>query len=177
MNKMNKILSTLFLITFFFTSCGSDKEEDRRIKYSFNGICRHSVDIKGYADQKILSQESVVLLDDLLKGYDYVSPIIGGELMMTELTSIKIKNLQSGIILNDFILTINDKEYKFGKITSETTNLYTNNTINYFKGAFSNMVNQRKLRVQMSYTPTKDIGDDALVKLEIVFNGRFTYKK
>jgi hypothetical protein len=176
MKVASKILAILFSAILIFSACSSDNK-DNRSEHFFNGICKLDIPLKGFANQLTTTQETSVPLDTLLKDNDYIPPVTNGVMFLTNTTAIEITGLKEGIILKNFILNINDLEYKFGDITSSNTVLYTDQTMSYFKNVFDRMIAQNKLRASASFTPSQKIDETSDVKLKIVFGGKFSYWK
>lgn len=66
-------LSIIVFVSTIFISCGSD-DDDNRTSHTFTAVASTNYPIKGFADQTVVNTEPVtVLLDDMLKGNDYVS--------------------------------------------------------------------------------------------------------
>ena len=176
MKKMTRVFGLLLILGVIFTSCGSD--DDNRREYQFEGTCKETISLKGFESQDTSTDKNhKVSLNDLLKKYDYVPPVIKGELYLTDGTSIRITGLENGVILKNFVLSINDLKYNFGDINADKSNLYTNVTLEYFRNSFNRMIGNKKLRVYATFTPNEKIDVENNVNLEIVFKGMFTYKK
>lgn len=155
-----------------FSSCSKD---DNKTEKTFDGVCKHSLLLEGPKDATLTTPESVAELNTMLSDYTFVAPITSGILNLSEVTSVKITGLKNGVTLKNFSLIINDSKKDFGDIVTDKAVLYNSNTVDYFKDAFSKMVAQKKLRVKATFTPSESIVAADNVKVEIVFNGRFTY--
>lgn len=172
-------ISVLFLgLLFSFVSCGSDDPE--KVEKSFNGVCKQTVDIKAYANASTTIPTITSTLDDMLKNSaGYGSPIASGSLVVAgSETSVKIdglENMADGVILKDFKLTINGLERNFGNVTKDNVRLYTDQHLDYFKNVFNKMVSEGKLVTKISFTPSVDIDAADKVKLQIAFDGKFSY--
>ncbi|SHF33410.1 hypothetical protein [Dysgonomonas macrotermitis] len=172
----NFYLTIIALLTIVFSSCGSD--DDNRSSYTLTSICETKVPIKGYADQTVVATDpTVVLLDDMLKGKDYVKPIIKGELFATSGTALEIVGLKEGVSLKSFKITINDVSKTFTEVKSSDPNLYTTEMISFMQETFARMITRQKLVISISFTPTQTITEADNVYLKIAYNGRFTYLK
>lgn len=178
MKKQNILYSLIILLfSIVFISCSDD--DDNKSKYEFNGVCKHAVNLKGYADQSNITLTSNITLDEMLEAYDYKSPITAGLLYKTDSnTFFKITNLEEGRIIKNLILTINGITHTFkDDITSSNANLYTNDTSNYFERVFNSMISQRKLNVKVSFSLRTDLTPEENVNLDMSFSGRYTYWK
>lgn len=135
----------LFVSLFFFAGCGGDG--DNKNKYELNGVCKHSVNLKGYSDQTNITITSNITLNQMLVAYDYESPITAGVLYKTDSnTSFKITNLEEGTVLKKPIIIINGNTHRFTEdITYSNANLYTNETSAFFERAFNSMISQKGL--------------------------------
>lgn len=177
---MKKVFLTLiFLSTFFsFTGCGSDDPE--KVEKFFNGICKQAVAIQAYANSTTTTEEKTSTLEEMLKDTPgYSSPISSGTFVVTgENTTIKVEGLDSmaeEVTLKGFILNINGLERNFGDITKSNAKLYTDQHLEYFKSVFNKMIRDGKLVTKITFTPTKDIDPADKVKLQISFDGKFSY--
>lgn len=176
MKKLSTIFGLLMLVAVAFSSCGSD--DDKTEYVLSNALCKHTHALSiADAEAQVTTSPTNVSLDDMLKAYDYVSPITGGVMSLTDGTTIKITGLKEGVVLQGFTLTINDSQKTFGDITSDKAELYNDTNLQYFKDVFNKMVSQRKLTVKASYKPNVKITDEDALKIEIVFKGNFTYLK
>ncbi len=173
MKAISKIFGLMLTIAVAFSSCSSD---DKKTEATFDGVCKHSL-VFGNIDKDNITTtpESTSDLNTMLSDYTFVSPITSGVLNLTEVTSVKITGLKNGVTLKNFSLYINDSKKDFGDIIPEKATLYNSSTIDYFKDTFNRMVAQKKIRVKASFTPSEDIKSTDNIKVEIVFNGRFTY--
>lgn len=116
-------LSIIVFVSTIFISCGSD-DSDNRTSYTFTAVASTNYPIKGFADQTVVNTEPVtVLLDDMLKGNDYVSPITKGELFPTQGTALEIIGLKSDASLKNFKITVNDVTKTFTEIKESDANL------------------------------------------------------
>ncbi|MDR0825619.1 MAG: hypothetical protein LBN74_11030 [Prevotella sp.] len=174
---MKKLFFTLLTITtiFAFTACGSDDKE----QFFFDGNCKQTISLEsGPAGGPYTTPTTKASLNDLLKNAtNYGSPISTGVLNITGgSTAVKVTGLTDGVTLANFTLKINGLENNFGDVTSVKSNLYAG-TVNgqYFQKVFDKMVKTGTLETAVSFTPNVKISDD--VKLEIVFDGTFSYWK
>lgn len=176
---MKKLFFILFTITamFAFTACGSDDEKE---EMSFNTVCKQSVQFKGIKNQSTTSEEISAALEDLLKasatGYDGTR-ISSGTLNITGNTSAAITGLKEGIVLNNLKVKINGVEKSFGNISvaSNNLNLYNDQNIDFFKDAFTRMIKNHNLTVQVTFTPSEDILASDNVKLNIDFYYKISF--
>lgn len=177
MKAINKFLGLMLTIVVAFSSCSSD--DDNRTEHTLkNAICKHTHDLGiANAGAQITTPETTARLDDMLKDYDYVAPIIGGVMNLTKETSIEIVGLKEGITLQQFTLTINGITKNFGNLTKDDTELYNDLNLEYFRNVFNRMVSQNKLIVQASYTPSSKISEEDALKINFVFKGNFIYRK
>jgi len=175
---MKKLFFVLFTITamFAFTACGSDDEKEA---VTFTSDCKQTVELKGFKDQVVTIPEVSASLEDLLKvsatGYDGTR-ISTGELNLGKVTA-SVTGLRNGVVLKDFKVKINGVEQSFGDITVADIDLYTNKHIDFFKNSFTRMVNQHALKINVTFTPSEDIPASDNLKLELNFNGKYTYWK
>jgi hypothetical protein len=175
MKKLFFILFTLGAV-FTFTACGSDDDEPQKVEKNFNGVCKQTVTLQAYKDQPTTTVPVSETLDDMLKNSSgFGSPVTAGTLNLTGNTSIKITGLQEGVTLKSFKLTLNGSERDFGDLTDVKANLYTDDNLEYFKSAFAKMITDQKLTISATFTPSADIVPADNVKLEISYDGRFTY--
>jgi len=175
MKKQTILFSLILFASLFFFACSDD---DNKTKYEFNGVCKHSVNLKGYADQSNITITSNANLDDMLIAYEYKSPITAGVIYKSDAnTYFRIVNLEEGMILKNVVLTINDNTYRFkDNITYSNANLYTNETSDYFERiVFNSMISKRKLVVSISFTLNKDLTPEQNVNFDMSFSGRYTY--
>lgn len=171
MKAISKIFGLMLTIAVAFSSCGDDDKTEK----TFDGVCKHSLLLEGSKDYILTTPESTAELNTMLSEYTFVAPITSGVLNLTEVTSVKITGLKNGVTLKDFSLTINDSKKDFGDIVADNAVLYNSSTVDYFKDTFNKMVSQKKIRVKATFTPSEKIEATDNVKVEIVFNGRFTY--
>lgn len=177
----NKI-TFLLLLTLLFASCSSDNDDDIiKTEDTFSGVCESSVLVYGYANQSITSAESSNTLDNMLRTYNYVSPITTG-IFLTNTTVVEINGMKDGMILDNFSLKMNGEIYPYGTVTYRDTILYSQNipqTVNFYKGAFDRMMKDEKQKqvVSVTFTPKQDISQEANVKVNIKLGGAFTYWK
>ena len=170
-------LSIIVFVSTIFISCGSD-DSDNRTSYTFTAVASTNYPIKGFADQTVVNTEPVtVLLDDMLKGNDYVSPITKGELFPTQGTALEIIGLKSDASLKNFKITVNDVTKTFTEIKESDANLYTKDMISFMDETFTRMITRKKLTISISFTPSHTITDQDNVYLKIAYNGRYTYLK
>lgn len=127
--KKQTIFFSLIILLFSMVliSCSDD---DNKTKYEFNGVCKHSVNIKGYADQTDIKVESKVSIDDIMKtNQQYTTPITAGIFNKVDegKTYFRISNLEEGMVIKNLRLNINGISHPFKEsITSDNANLYTN---------------------------------------------------
>ena len=178
---MKKLFFVLLTITtmFAFTACGSDDEKE---EVAFTTVCKQSVQFKGLKNQSTSSEEVSAALEDLLKasatGYDGTR-ISTGKLSITGSTSVIITGLKEGVVLNNLKVKINGVEKAFGNISvaGNNLNLYNDDNMKFFADAFTRMMNTHNLTVQVTFTPSEDVLPLDNVKLNINFDGRYTYWK
>lgn len=170
-------LTIIVLISTTLTNCGSD-DTDNRSSYTFTAIASTNYQIKGFVDQTVTNTTPLnIPIDDMLKGNNYVAPIIKGELFPTQGTALEIVGLKDGVILNNFTITINDVTRTFTSVKGNDANLYTKNMIGFMDETFARMITRKKLTISISFTPNQTIADEDNVYLKIGYNGRFTYLK
>lgn len=177
---MRKVFLTTFILSILlsFTGCGSDDPE--KVEKTFNGICKQTVAIQAYANQNTTIEQKVSTLEEMLKDTPgYGTPISGGNFVVTgENTTIKIEGLDDmaeDIILKGFILNINGLERNFGDITKRNAKLYTDQHLEYFRNVFNKMIRDGKLTTKITFTPTSNVDPADKVKLQISFDGKFSY--
>lgn len=177
---MKKIFLTIVFLSalFSFTGCGSDDPE--KIEKFFNGVCKQTVAIQAYANSTTSTEEKVSTLEEMLKDTPgYGSPIASGSFVVTgENTTIKVEGLEDmaeDVTLKGFTLNINGLERNFGDITKSNAKLYTDIHLEYFKNVFNKMIRDGKLATKITFTPTKNIDPADKVKLQISFDGKFSY--
>lgn len=175
---MKKLFFSLFVLSilFAFTACGSD-DDDQEQKF-FTGDCKQTVLLEwSQANSTTTTATVKSTLDDMLKNSPgYGSPVSSGELLIAgSNTDVKIAGLPEGTALKDFKININGIEQNFGEISNEKSNLnlWTDKNADFFKRAFNKMVSEKKLETKVTFTATT-VGVEG-VRLEIVFNGRFSY--
>lgn len=172
MKSISKIFGLILTLAVAFSSCGDDDKTEK----SFDGICKHNLVFGNIdKDNTTTTPESTSDLNTMLSDYTFIAPITSGVLNLSEVTSVKITGLKNGVTLKNFSLTINDSKKDFGDIDTDKTMLYNSSTVDYFKDTFNKMVAQKKIRVKATFTPSENIVATDNVKVEIVFNGRFTY--
>lgn len=177
MKKQAIFFSLILFVSLFFAACGGDG--DNKNKYDLNGVCKHSVNLKGYADQSNITLTSTIGIDQMLIAYEYEPPITAGVFYKTDSnTGFKITNLAEGIVLSNVVLNINGNTHRFqGNITHSNANLYTNETSAFFEKVFNSMVSQRKLNINITFNLNQDIVPEQNINLDLSFSGRFTYWK
>lgn len=167
------ILSALLV----FTGCGSDDPE--KVEKFFNGICKQTIAIQAYANQNTTIEPKVSTLEQMLEDTPgYGSPISSGSFVVTGNTTIEIEGLDDlaeEVTLKDFKLEINGLEKKFGDITKKNARLYTDQHLDYFKNVFNKMIQEKKLSTKVSFSPTANINPTDNIKLQISFDGKFSY--
>lgn len=175
MKLKTSILSVITLFALLFSSCGGS-DGDSQTQYFFNGECKQKIVLEGAKDATITTAETSDSLDDMLKdSKGYGAPVTGGVLNPTETTSVKVLGLKEGVILKNFFLIINGQERYFNNITAENSNLYTMESLSYFNQAFNKMVSDRQLRTKVVFSPSERIQESDNVRVEIIFNGKFSY--
>lgn len=161
-------------MVLLFTSCGSS--DDNRTQYFFNGECKQKIVLDGAKDATITTAPTSDSLDDMLRtSQGYGTPISSGVLNPTETTSVKVIGLKEGVVLKNFFLIINGQERFFGNITTENSNLYTMESLQFFNQAFNKMVSDRVLQTKVVFSPSERIQESDSVYVDIVFNGKFSY--
>lgn len=174
MKVKTSILSVITLFALLLSSCGSS--DDNKTQYFFNGECKQKIELEGAKDATITTAETSDSLDDMLKdSKGYGGPVTSGVLNPTETTSVKVLGLKEGVVLNNFFLIINGQERFFGNITTDNSNLYTMESLTYFNQAFNKMVSDRVLRTKVVFSPSERIQESDNIRVEIVFNGKFSY--
>jgi len=168
----------ILLFSIGFTSCSDD---DNKSKYEFNGVCKHEVNIKGYADQSDIKVDSKATIEQIMiTNEQYVTPITAGIFNKVDegKTYFRITNLEEGMVIKNLRLKINGITYVFREnISSNNANLYTNDTSGYFERVFESMIKRRGLEITLTYDLNNDIVPTANVNFEMSFSGRFTYWK
>lgn len=177
---MRKVFLTTFILSILlsFTGCGSDDPE--KVEKSFNGICKQAVAIQAYANSTTTTEEKVSTLEEMLKDTPgYGSPIASGSFIVAGgVTYIQIEGLDDmaeDVTLKGFTLSINGMERNFGDITKNNAKLFTDNNLEYFRNVFNKMIRDGKLVTKITFTPTGNIDPADKVKLQISFDGKFSY--
>ncbi|MFV0419266.1 MAG: hypothetical protein ACK5KT_11120 [Dysgonomonas sp.] len=177
---MKKVFLTTFILSILlsFTGCGSDDPE--KVEKYFNGVCKQTIAIQAYANQNTTIAPITSTLEDMLKDTPgYTAPISGGSFVVTgENTTIKIEgldNMAEDVTLKGFILNINGMERNFGDITKTNAKLYTDEHLEYFRNVFNKMIRDGKLTTKITFTPTGNVDPADKIKLQISFDGKFSY--
>lgn len=173
----NLYLTLIAIVTTLFISCGSD-DSDNRSSYTFKATCEAKYPIRGYAGDKISGDSPITfLLDDMLKGNDYVSPVVSGKLYPNKNTAFEIVGLKPGVSIKEISIVINGNSKTYNNITAENANFYTSDLVDYMNRTFNNMVSNKKLWVLVSFTLNDNISEEDNVYVRIAYDGEFSYLK
>lgn len=172
----NLYFIAIAVLTLAFVGCSSDN--DNRSEYTFNAVCQTQNAFKGHAGQETKSAEYIVPIDDMLKGNDYVPPVIKSSLYISDAgTDLAVVGLKDGIKLTNVTITINGVSKTFAEINETNANLYTNDMVDFMTKTFGLMISWQKLDIKMVFTPNVDISAENNIYLKVSYSGRFTYLK
>jgi len=162
------------MITFILSSCGSD---DNKSEYTFNGnyISTNIIKSDDIYAPPIIIQGDDISVDDMFKQYEYISPIVYGDLNYNK-SYIKVTGLNDkNIILKDFAVIINGYEKVFGSISKDEDIIPNQEMLNYMNEALKRVISQKKLNVQIRFNSNPVITAEDNIRLIINFEGKFKY--